>query len=152
MKFIDIAIELHEELEAPTDIIPAAIGSWLRYNFSKLNSLINTSLELNVNGTETTPELTQNEKAILKSLYLIHYYDNKVRTNLGAAGTDVVTEISSDGARFRKVNKTEVAKSYIQIRKDEQDHLKELINGYKRIGNIPRAVHGDDDLSPYSVA
>ena len=109
MKIVDIADELYRELAEPCDLSIPAISFWLRSNIGMLNNLISTeyfvdetSLEIFQKICDVDTEIGDDEKVIFKKLYMIHYYDVKVRSVLGAASTDSVREVVSDGARVRK--------------------------------------------------
>ena len=52
------------------------------------------------------------EAAVLKKMYIVHYYDQQIRSTVGAASSDPVVEVASDGSRVRKINKNEFV-SYI---------------------------------------
>ena len=94
MKVVDIADESHRELGSPTDLSIPAIAFWLRTNLGALNNHINTSFIVNATtyeieqattdsqGTSVTLEIAEEEKAILKKLYILHYYDSKIRSRL----------------------------------------------------------------------
>jgi hypothetical protein len=144
MKVAVIADEIHRDLDSPSTLSPSAIGYWVRENIGALNNLIFTVYELSESGAEISPELGENEKAILKKIYMVYYYGKKVNENLGAASNDIVVEVSQDGQTVRKVNKIELSKTYIQLKKDEGEELKKLIQGYKVGKASPRQVAGDD--------
>ena len=91
----------HRELASPSDLSIAAISFWLRTNLGQLNNLIDTSYTLNPDTQELETGLTI-EQVIFKKLYFVHYYDLKVGATL-AASNDSVVEVSSDGARVRKI-------------------------------------------------
>ncbi len=153
MKIVDIADELYRELAEPSDLSIPAISFWLRSNIGKLNNLISTAylvdedtLEINqlVCGVET--EINDEEKVILKKLYLIHYYDLKIRSVLGAASTDSIREITSDGARIRKFSTNDLCKTYVSTKKEETLELDKLVHAYKITKSSPRQVSGDDTV------
>lgn len=145
----NVADELHREIGEPTDYGQGIISLWLRANIGQLNNLIHSSYIIdNSAGQDISPELGDGEKAILKELFFIYYYGKQINSNLGAAAYDAVIEVQSDGARVRKVNKNEVAKSYLQLREQHKKSLKDLLNGYRYGSATPIQVAGDDDLSP----
>ncbi len=146
MKVTDIADEIHRELAFPSSLSIPAITFWLRSNIGALNNLINASYLIDSTTLEFDTELTDQEKSILKKLYMIHYYDQKIRAALGAAANDAVLEVSSDGATVRKINKNEVSKTYALVRKQESEDLIKLIASYKQNASIPLQVAGDDTM------
>lgn len=146
MKVIAIADEIYREIGAPSDLSPNAIAYWIRGNIGALNNLIFTSFALSSNGAEIDPELGLEEKDIMKKMYGVYFYGEKVRNSLGAAAYDIL-ELTQDGDTIRKVNKNELSKSYVQMKKMESDELKDLIRGYKSKSATPRQVTGDDNFT-----
>ena len=156
MKAVDIADQIHRELGSPTDLGIAAIAFWVRTNIGTLNNYLNTSYAINqssyeierdINGTATAIGI--NEGGILKKMYTIHYYDNKLRTVLSAATTDAVIALSSDGSSIKKINKNEQAKLYAGIRGSSQSELERMVGQYKLNDVQPLQVAGDDDQSSH---
>jgi hypothetical protein len=86
------------------------------------------------------------EASILKKMYIVHYYDKQIRSTVGAASTDPVVEVASDGSRVRKINKNELSKTYLALKKEEYQELQDLINAYKLRKSTPVQVAGDDTV------
>ena len=55
-------------------------------------------------------------------------------------------EIESDDTRVRRINKNELSKTYIQLKRLEQDEMHKLINAYKSKNAKPRQIAGDDTV------
>jgi hypothetical protein len=147
MTVIEISDEIHRDLNMPTDVSVASITFWLRSHIGDLNNLLVTAYALTEDSSEFDPELGEEEKSIFKKLYLVHYYDFRIRENLGAAAQDVILEVSSDGANVRTVNRNELAKSYTSLRKMESDMVGSMVNAYRRRGSAPLQVAGDDAIT-----
>ena len=107
------------------------------------------------NGTASTPAIVSiqaEEASILKKMYIVHYYDQQIRSTVGAASSDPVIEVASDGSRVRKINKNELSKTYISLKKEEYSELIDLINAYKLRNSSPVQVAGDDTVvGQYSI-
>jgi hypothetical protein len=107
------------------------------------------------NGTASTPAIVAiqpEEASILKKMYIVHYYDQQIRSTVGAASTDPIVEVASDGSRVRKINKNELSKTYIALKKEEYSELIDLINAYKLRKASPVQVAGDDTVrGEYSI-
>lgn len=146
-KIVDIADQIYRELQDPTDVTIAAIAFWCRNNIGRLNSLINTTYRVEPTTYEFTPAMDEEERGVLTKMYFVYYYGIQVRTNLGAAGTAPVIEVSADGATVRKINKTTIAKDWMQLKREEEQNLKDLITAYKIDKAIPQQVHGDDNIA-----
>ena len=113
---------------------------------------------LSVSGTDgsaTVPAIVSiqaEEASILKKMYIVHYYDQQIRSTVGAASTDPVVEVASDGSRVRKINKNELSKTYISLKKEEYRELTDLVNAYKLRKASPVQVAGDDTVvGQYSI-
>ena len=106
-------------------------------------------------GTSSDPvivEIQPEEASILKKMYVVHYYDQQIRATVGAASTDPIVEVASDGSRVRKINKNELSKTYISLKKEEYLELIDLINAYKLRKASPVQVAGDDTVAgQYSI-
>lgn len=158
VKIIDIADELYREMGEPNDLSLSSIAFWLRTNLGDLNITINKDFIL----TETDLEIESpsgeifglTEKSIFKMLFSIHYYERLLRNALGAASTDSVIEINQNGFSARKINKNELAKTYVQLRKQIYEELMELTKNYNLNEGKPLQVAGDDTVEgfdrPYS--
>ena len=152
MKVVDIADEIWRSVGSPTDTSIAAISYWVRSNIGSMNNHLNTqfkvdgtTLEINYKDEDDTViSLDVEEVSILKQMYIIHDYDNKLRTITGAASWDSVVEISDAGTRIKKVNKSEMSKTLASTKQQEQNQLNKLISSYKIRESNPRQVAGDD--------
>ena len=77
-------------------------------------------------------------------MFLIHYYDREIRTNIGTAKTDTIIQVTDQGSTVKKINKNEVIKSLTSIKKQEYMEMKDLIRDYRGNQIKPRQVVGDD--------
>ena len=158
MKVVDIADEIFRELGEPSTLSIPAIAFWVRTNIGALNNLINSTYSLNTStleleqtvsddtGADVTLEIGDNERAIMKKMYMVHYYDQQIRNNITTLGTDTVISVSDDGSSVTKLNRNEINKVYHQIKRQEHQELKELINAFKLSKSIPIQVAGNDTV------
>ena len=113
------------------------------------------ALGLSISGNEgvsSSPAIVSiqaEEAAVLKKMYIVHYYDQQIRSTVGAASTDPVVEVASDGSRVRKINKNELSKTYLALKKEEYMELTDMINAYKLRKSSPVQVAGDDTVRGY---
>ena len=101
------------------------------------------------NGVASVPAIVSiqaEEASILKKMYIVHYYDQQIRTTVGAASSDPVVEVASDGSRVRKINKNELSKTYLSLKREEYHELTDLINAYKLRKASPVQVAGNDTV------
>tara|TARA_R110002110_G_scaffold344255_2_gene554220 strand:- start:620 stop:1156 length:537 start_codon:yes stop_codon:yes gene_type:complete len=159
MKVVDIADEIFREVGEPTTYSIASISYWVRANIGRLNSYISTFFEIEPstleiiqktdeknNGTLVQKEISIDEGAILKRMFLIHYYDREIRSNVTNAGTDTIVQVTDQGSTVRKINKNEVIKSLTNLKKQEYEEMRTLISDYRRAEFRPRQVVGDDTI------
>ena len=122
--------------------------------FNEATGALGLSVDSN-KGSTTTPVIVSiqaEEASVLKKMYIVHYYDQQIRSTVGAASSDPVVEVASDGSRVRKINKNELSKTYISLKKEEYSELTDLINAYKLRKSSPVQVAGDDTaVGQYSI-
>jgi hypothetical protein len=158
MKVVDIADELFREVSEDSDYSIASISYWVRANIGRLNSHLYTFFEINSSyeisqktdkendNTLVEAEITLDEAAILKKMFLIYYYDRTIRTNITNAGTDTIVQVTDQGSTVRKINKNEVIKSLTSLKRQEYQEMKDLIRDYRAHQIKPRQVVGDDTI------
>lgn len=140
-----IAQEIYEEMGEPSDLSISAIAAWIRRNIGGLNNMINVNFSLDSQTLEISPNLSDIEKYIFKKMYSVYFFDLKIKSTASLAVTDFVS-IKDDIGSVQKVNKNEVLKNYISVRKQEYDELKNLTAEYKNNNSLPIQVAGDDTI------
>jgi len=154
-------------LTEPSTLSIPAIAYWVRSNVGELNNYLNTSFRVSYDDFEISEQVEQSgrqpasynssvdnenlalkfeEKAVLKKMYNVHYYDQQLRSTLGAASNDPVVEVVSDGSKVRKINKNELSKTYASLKRQEYEELTDMINAYKLRLSAPVQVAGDDTI------
>lgn len=139
MKIVDIADEISRDLEDDENLDIPRIAFWLRANIGKLATLLNIIIEIDDTTLEVDPELADEEKDILKELFFIRYYKKKANDHLGSSAYDWV-EITEGDRTIRRANKTEVAKTYLQLKEDSKSRLMQLVDLYKRNRSLVQEV------------
>ena len=151
MKIIDIAEDLYRELGDPTDISIPAIVYWSKSNVGALTNL--TGIKYTVDATsqeivdEDSKEMVAEVAAILKKMYVIHYYELKLRSNITGLLQDTIISVTDDNSSVIKVNKNEVSKVLAQIKNQEYSELQKMATAFRRSGAKPIQVAGDDTVS-----
>ena len=140
-----IAQEIYEEIGEPSDSSIAFISAWLRRNIGGLNNLLNTRFIINPVDLEINPNLSDIEKHIFKKMYAIYFYDLKLKSAGSLAVSDFIS-IKDDFGSVQKINNNEVLKSFYQIRKQEYEELKSLVESYNLNEINPLQVAGDDTI------
>jgi len=157
-KVVDASTSLWLELGEPTDLSVPAIAYWLRTNIGALNNLISQNFSLSSSNEiiRIDPEdpncvrdINTEEMSILKKMYMVHHYSVKTRENLGAASIDQILEITDDGQKIKKQNKNELSKTYLNLKRDENNELQDLVNMYRHNLSTPLQVIGDDEIPAF---
>ena len=154
MKVVDIADEIFRELSSPTDLSIPAIAYWVRSNIGALNNYINTDYTINVTTLEVeqvdtdgaTVEIGEEEKSIIKMMYMGHFLDRKIRTSLVSMETNTVIAVTDQGSSVRKLNKNEITRTLASARNAEYENLQKSISSYKIRKSTPLQVAGDDTV------
>ncbi len=152
-KIADIASNIWLlELEEPTDVSIAAITQKLRASIGKLNNLLHTNFYINESSLEIIDsdngrEIAEDQAAIYTNIYLDYYYGKQAKAFLGANGVDSVQSVDQDGIKVTMVQKNQTAKNYLDLKKQNREELKQLVNSYKQNRATPRHVESDDKLS-----
>lgn len=118
------------------------VAFYLRSQVGNLNVLINTSFTIDSTTLEFSPDLTDDEAAILKEIYWIYYWNRKFQESLGSSGYTVV-EVKEGDSSVRRTARTEFAKLYMQAKKEHQTLLNNMVDLYKR----NRAITMNVDLT-----
>ena len=113
---------------------------WLSFNLGNINNLISTTYQLR--GNDSAPQLGLEEASIAGMLYLSSYYQRKVTSNLGAAAYDWSRVEEADSV-VQKVSRNEIAKTYMQLKKDNDARLDKSIGLYKKNQCIPASLFLD---------
>ena len=146
---IEVATRISQNLDNPDSPSPAVIQYWLRNNLGLLNNLINVSYTIDQTDGTVEPDIGDNEASIFQHMYLIHYYDGRIRANLGAAAIDPVLEVSENGAIVRLTNKNQIALTFAQLKRQEQEILNGLVTHYRMNNATPQQVAGADTIEEW---
>jgi len=141
-----IAQEIYEEMGEPSDFSIAAIAAWVRRNIGGLGNLLNIEFVIDSSTLEISPSLTDVQKYIFKKMYSIYFFDIKIKS-IGSLASADYTSIKDDFGSVQKLNTNEVLKSFYQIRKQEHEELKSLVDKYNINEASPLQVAGDDTIA-----
>ena len=120
MTITGLANEIYLELGSPSDLATGAIGFWAQTNIGSLNNFINSNFVLTDNEIyETGVIIAEQEASILKKMYMVHYYDLKLKSNITSLDTDSIVEVKDDEYSVKKVNKNEINRVISQVKKQE---------------------------------
>jgi len=163
MLVLDSATNIYNnELGSPTNTSIPAIVTYLRSNVGDLNNLLGECFSLNnIQGTTNYLEIIQGNNnqclisdeamEIYKYIYLMTYYQRMVFSFTGVGDTNILVQASSDEGTLRFVDKGNLAKIYIGLRKDTENTLKTLVNKYKMRRQTAQQVIGDDVIIKYKA-
>ena len=149
----DIGYELFGEIDSDSNFSEASIVFFLRNAIGDLNNKINTSFTLDETTLEFSPNINEQQKAILKQLFFCYYFNFGVRKSLGAASV-TATLLSVDdtlGGKVRFINKNDQAKLYKDLGKDAENTLKDMIAQYKINVIEPLDIQGKENTESVSL-
>lgn len=156
MKLVDWANNVWKhELDEPSDVSLSSVTAWARANYGKINTLLNINLALNSSydlvNSDDGIEMTEEIGAIFAKIYLLSYYSRQIRAFSGAGGINYVSSISQDGLTTKFVERTGASKIFLEMKKNTQEELKQLLNNFKFNRALPSHIRGDDFISKYDV-
>ena len=139
MKLLILADLIFRDLrDSDENVSIPSVSFWLESHIGDLNSLL--SLDTIVENHEFVDELTSEQAAIFHKLYLLKWYDSRIRQNTGASSWDY-SEISEGDSTIRKVSKNEIAKTLRTSRKDIYDEMINMIGSYKKNNSTPESYN-----------
>ena len=144
MVITSIADEIFRELGEPSDKSISAIAFYLRSNIGTLNCLLNKAFTIQ-DDWSVSPEINRNQAAVFKTFYFVYYYGTLVRETLGSGSVDSVVSIDDAGHKIRLVNKNEKSKTFLSLRRDYQQDLKDLVKKCKYGEFQPVQVSGNEE-------
>ena len=86
------------------------------------------------------------EAEIYEKIYEIKFYDKGIRDNLGAAAVNTISEWTEKGHTIRKFSRGTLAQTYLNLRKEVTQELKNLVTGYRMKKSTPRDISGIEIL------
>lgn len=113
--------------------------SWFQSNLFRINSVLNTSLELSASGS-IEPTLSPTQSGLYEEMYYCDYLAKRASSVIGAFNYDVIEFEGAEQGRVRYVSRNDTAKTFNTLSKECQARLKELV----------RWVQDNDDT--YSAA
>jgi hypothetical protein len=140
MHLIDLSENLWFELGEPTDTSVVKILKYLIFHIGDLNDLIAENYV--ISGNDSSPELSDDTAAIYAALYMDYYYQKQSRDNLGAAGIQVL-EVREADSVVRVASRTEVSKTFLQLKNQNKDYLNKLVDSYRRWKCVPASLHSN---------
>lgn len=129
MKLVNLASTTYDELGQTGLGIPF-ITSWYRNNIGRLNLEIDSDICVSGQNLELEPELTDDQAAIFKLLFNDYFYNRQARVNMGANGYSVQS-VSEGDSNVRVVSKTDLAKQYQALAKENKILLDERMKIYR---------------------
>lgn len=136
-KVVDISQGIIDDLSDTTNISLPSVATYLRQNIGRLNDLINSNfiiqqgtLEI-VDGTDGVTLIGDLESALYSQLYEIYYFQRRANSVLGVVSIDTVIQYQSDGGVIRQIDRNQIARTYLDLKKDAEEQLKSMVNKYK---------------------
>lgn len=138
---VDIATEIKYDLGNDQSLSVAYISTWIRNSIGSLNNSIGTNYRIDEN-LEIYPSICNDEKEILKWLFICKYWDNVVRSYAGAGAYDPndFIEIREGDSLIRKPSKNEFAKTAAGAAKECRESLRQITLYYKKNRALPTSL------------
>lgn len=154
MKVVDIAEEIFIDAFEPSYTSVPAIAFWIRGKVGSINNYLCEDFIIGSNGeiSNSCGCISIDAVAVIKQYYRVYDLEHQVNNNMNAlAGSDALIEVNDNfgGASYRKVNRNEISKTLLSLRKDEINILNSLINAYRIKKSVPSQVAGDDTIPAY---
>lgn len=122
--------KISDEIIRNYNLINYTIGSinfWIRSNISKLNNYSNTNYSITNDGY-ITPNIDNNDKIILFKIFEEYYYNKLAKDATSASNYNISIEVSEDNDSVKRINRTEIYKTYNRLAKSSRKELNKLIN------------------------
>jgi hypothetical protein len=157
MKVVDISTEIFIEIGSPTTTSVPAIAFWVRSKLGWLNATLYEDFFLDANSEvlnayRDNSEISLEAVAVLVQLYKVYDLETQIRSMMNALAFNGIIEVQDNlgGTSFKRVNRNEIAKTLISLRKDEITLLKNMIDTYRSLTSQPSQVAGDDTQPGYN--
>lgn len=128
------------------------VSGWLQTHIGDLNTITHEEFYIDDTGGIGPSGLLLEEKAIFMSLYEIDYYQRSARQSLrgviwDSSSADSITMVKEGDSTIQKVSKTSISKSFVELARDAQDRLDNLVFQYNSTKSSPISLAGEDGVS-----
>ena len=177
MLVVQIANDLHID-EMPQGTSLAATSHWIRSQVPYLNVMLYEDFSISpinyeiLDNSHTReyyqqhwyencqflqsgqPTINLEAVGIIKQLFRIYNLQLQVQNNMNSINQNDLLSVNDNfgGGQFTRINRNEVAKTLISMRKDEIAILKEMVGRYCIGKSGIRSVSGDDYFTPYYLS
>lgn len=158
MKVVDIANHIFIEVGEPTTTTIPAIAFWVRGKVGWLNAILYEGFYVDeatqevLNADKGNAEISPEAVAVLIQNYKVYDLEGQIRNMLNAISLNGIIEVQDNlaGTSFKRINRSEVLKTLVQLKKDEVLLLHDMIATYQSLMSNPSQVAGDDTQPGYS--
>lgn len=150
----NLARALYLEYGEPKCFSIPSIAYYLRTQVGTVNNLIFEHFKISGNALEITDEcgnpLKRDAASIFAQVFRVYYCQKQINENMNALAADSILSFQDNlgGTNVTRVNKNQIALTWVQLKKDEQARLEKLVGSYKIRKACPSQVAGDDTYSP----
>lgn len=125
-------------------------------NLGTLNAQIGTCYQVtgylsnsgDVTGLGIEPQLNGQELAIYKSNFDVFFYNREAKIALsGSYGVGSWTNIREGDSSVTRLNRSELARTFNQFKKDAQEATDNLVINYLKNNTLAQSVDGSDTVS-----
>lgn len=150
----NLARALYLEYGEPKCFSVPAIAYYLRNQVGTVNNLIFEDFKVTGNMLEITDHcgnpLRRDAASIFAQLFRIYYCQKQINETMNALAADGILSFQDNlgGTTVTRVNKNQIALTWTQLKKNEEERLDKLVGAYKIRKSSPSQVAGDDTYSP----
>ena len=125
------------------------ISGWLGVNVGQLNGLTHEEFVVNSTGA-FEPSLEPVEESIYTLLFEIYYYNKASREALrgivwDSSLADAMIMLKEGDTTIQRTSKHQVSRTFMELAKEAQSNLDNLLFQYNRTKAAPRQVVGTND-------
>jgi|GEM_PF-5008470 len=128
---------IYFDLGEPSGISTGTISYWIDNSIGYLNNILAESH--NIISGNIDPGFNIAESGIMNQMYKVRYYNNQATNRLGASAYDW-SELHEGDSMVRRVSKNEIAKTYLQLAREEKTLLDEAILFYRTNMAMPKSI------------
>lgn len=127
------------------------VSGWLGSHIGDLNTVTHEEFYVDATGGIGPSGLLLEEKSIFMLLYEIDYYKRSAREALrgiiwGTSVGDSFTMVKEGDSTIQKVSKSSISKNFLELAREAQDTLDDLIFQYNSTKSGPISVAGEDGI------
>lgn len=129
--------------DPPSSVSIPKIAFWVRYDgIGRLNDLLDLEISIDETTLELDTELSLTEISILKTLYMIRFYEKMMESSLGAGAYTTLDQewntIQEGDTRISRISRVDKAREFKALQEKQSMFLDEAVAKYRINKAIPK--------------